>query len=97
MVIKKIDLGSIEKSLKNIVETSSQARLMQDQLEAILTHLENNEKYFKVFSISRNTYEKNRIKFEKEKNVLSSEISKSTNGLLKDIGKLERKIAKSKI
>ncbi|HKZ45621.1 MAG TPA: hypothetical protein VJ343_02855 [archaeon] len=97
MLIRKIDIDSIEKYLKAIVETSSQTRLMQDQLENVLANLESNESHFKILGISKVIYNENKERFEKEKRSLSSEIAKSVKKVLNNVNALEKKFANCKI
>jgi hypothetical protein len=96
-IIKKIDFDSVERTLKNVVEVASQARLVQEQLEATLVHIANNETYFRSYGTSKATFEGNREYLEKEKKRFTSEITKSVRQLLKNADNLERKIGSCKI
>lgn len=96
-IIKKMDFESVEKTLKNIVEVSSQVRLMQEQLEATVSHISNNENYYKLYGTSKENFEENRDYLEKNRRRFMSSIVKSVKLLLKNVDTLGKKISSSKI
>jgi hypothetical protein len=91
-VIKRINFDFVEKALKEIVETSCQIRIRQEQLEATMSHMHNNEAYFKVYATSKKNFDANRDFLENERKRFESEISKGVKQLMKNIDALESKI-----
>ncbi len=96
-VIKKIDLSSIEEFMKEIVASSSQIKLLQEELEDVILHANENEKLFSAGKISKEVYKKNKARLVKEKNQLRKKINVELSKLIKIINETKKLMEANRI
>jgi hypothetical protein len=83
VVIKKIKLNLVEKYLEDIVVSSSQIKVSQDELKYVKKRMENNKKEYTAGNISDNLFESKKISLEKEKKKLDNKIKANIKNSIK--------------
>lgn len=96
-VINKIDLGSIENFVKEIIASASQVKLLQDELEDVLLHASDNEKLFSAGKISKEIYKENKLRLRKEKSQLRKKINDELRKLVGIINETKKLIEANRI
>jgi hypothetical protein len=83
VVIKKIKLNLVEKYLEDVVVSSSQIKVSQEELKYVKTRMENNKREFSAGDISDNLFKSKKISLEKEKKKLDDKIKANIKNSLK--------------
>jgi ElaB/YqjD/DUF883 family membrane-anchored ribosome-binding protein len=96
-LIKKINLKPIREFTEKIVEISSNIRLLQEELENILSYASELEKFFSAGKLSKETFETNKTMLKKEKVRVSSKLNQAIDKALKLIKKTRLVIEESRI
>lgn len=96
-IINKINLNELQADIRELVSTSLDIRLMQEQFEDVINYIEVNEDYFKNGKISKEIHEENKEKLEKNKKLLISKIDSTIASCVQVAKKAQNLVKVNKI
>ncbi|GEM_PF-5949571 len=96
-VINRIELNSIEDLIKEIISISSQIKLIQDEAEDVLVHLEENKRLFSEGKISKDVFKDNKQRLKSEIAELKKRFNQEAEKISKVIEDLKKILESNKI
>ena len=90
--IKKIDIDALGELSRRLTEMATRIRTFQEQLEVVITGMEENDADYKAGEISKKVYDSNTKDFEAEKVRLQVKINETVDDIIVNILKKQVEI-----
>ena len=90
--IKKIDIDALGELSRRLTEMATRIRTFQEQLEVVMTGMEENDSDYKAGEISKKVYDSNAKDFEAEKGRLQTKVNETVDDIIVNILKKQVEI-----